>query len=60
MDYREVKEKLENIKMSLEIKLQNEHLSLAEKEALQNAISNYEYIIELADMNHYERGFYIQ
>ncbi|MDZ5473063.1 DUF3896 family protein [Bacillus sp. 31A1R] len=31
-------------------------LSLEEKDNIKNTIMNYEYIIELTDMNHFERG----
>lgn len=56
MEYLKLKEKLEETKKELVYKMQNPTLTPEEKEELQKAISNYEYIIELADMNHFERG----
>jgi hypothetical protein len=50
------KELLEAVKQDLLNKMQDPHLTLEEKENLQKSVMNYEYIIELADMNHYERG----
>ncbi|HAQ08310.1 MAG TPA: DUF3896 domain-containing protein [Bacillus bacterium] len=55
MNYQEVKEKLEALKLGLN-KLQNPDLLIEEKESIQRSIANYEYIIELTDMNHFERG----
>ncbi|GHH98959.1 DUF3896 family protein [Neobacillus kokaensis] len=57
MDYREVKNQLEETKLKLMKKAENPKLSLEEKENIQHSIINFEYIIELTDMNHYERGF---
>jgi hypothetical protein len=37
-------------------KMQNPNLSKEEKEKIEKEIVNYEYIIELTDMNHFERG----
>jgi hypothetical protein len=56
MDYLEVKNKLEASKLKLMTKMQNPNLSKEEKELIQKEIVNYEYIIELTDMNHFERG----
>ncbi|MBM4761801.1 DUF3896 family protein [Bacillus sp. B15-48] len=56
MKYTEVKEQLEAIKLNLINKMDNPELTLEEKEELKKSIVNYEYIIELTDMNHYERG----
>ncbi|QOR65002.1 DUF3896 family protein [Cytobacillus suaedae] len=56
MEYKQVKEKLEASKMELIYKLQKQNLSNEEKENLQKSIANIDYIIELTDMNHYERG----
>jgi hypothetical protein len=56
MNYKEVKEKLEASKLNLINKMHNHALSLEEKENIQKSIINYEYIIELTDMNHFERG----
>ncbi|MBE4909962.1 DUF3896 family protein [Bacillus luteolus] len=56
MDYKQVKEKLEASKMELIHKLQKPNLSHEEKDNLEKSIANIDYIIELTDMNHYERG----
>ena len=56
MNYQEVKEKLEALKLGLNNKLQNPDLLIEEKESIQRSIANYDYIIELTDMNHFERG----
>ncbi|MGJ7911632.1 DUF3896 family protein [Neobacillus sp. LXY-1] len=56
MDYQVVKIKLEESKLLLEKKLLSPSLSLEEKETLQHSIDNFDYIIELTDMNHFERG----
>lgn len=56
MDYQEIKEKLEILKLKLINNMQNPTLSIEEKENIQNSIVNYEYIIELTDMNHFARG----
>ncbi|WP_052948804.1 DUF3896 family protein [Mesobacillus campisalis] len=56
MDHLEIKEKLEAIKQDLLNKMENPDLSSEEKANLQLSLMNYEYIIELADMNHFERG----
>ncbi|WP_423801206.1 DUF3896 family protein [Neobacillus sp. SAB-20_R2A] len=56
MNYLEVKEKLEASKHNLEKRLENLQLSKEEKETLLHSIDNYNYIIELTDMNHYARG----
>jgi hypothetical protein len=56
MDYQEVKNKLEASKLKLMNKMQNPNLSKEEKEKIEKEIVNYEYIIELTDMNHFERG----
>ncbi|WP_079505195.1 DUF3896 family protein [Mesobacillus jeotgali] len=56
MDYLEVKSQLENLQMKLANKLQHPDLSAVEKNELQKAIANYDYIIELTCMNHFERG----
>ncbi|MED4205480.1 DUF3896 family protein [Neobacillus mesonae] len=57
MDYREVKDQLEETKLKLMKKAKNPNLSPEEQENIQNSIINFEYIIELTDMNHFERGF---
>lgn len=56
MDYLDVKEELEVHKLNLMKKLDNPNLTKEEFENLQNAINNYNYIIELTEMNHFERG----
>lgn len=56
MNYQEVKSQLEALQMALVTKMQNPGLSLEEKEAILKSIANYEYIIELTCMNHFERG----
>jgi hypothetical protein len=56
MNHQEIKEKLEAVKQELLNKIQNPNLTLEEKEDIQKSVVNYEYIIELADMNHFERG----
>ncbi|MGX6444587.1 DUF3896 family protein [Neobacillus sp. K501] len=57
MDYQEVKNILEVSKNELLKKLESQNLSEEERKNLQDSIHNYEYIIELTDMNHFERGF---
>lgn len=56
MDYLEIKSQLEALQMQLANKIQNPDLSIDEKIELQKAIDNYDYIIELTCMNHFERG----
>jgi hypothetical protein len=56
MNYLEVKEKLEASKLELVKKLQNPNLTKDEFETIKKSIVNYDYIIELTDMNHFERG----
>lgn len=56
MKYQEVKEKLEASKLELMNKMKNKDLSKDELASIQLAIENYNYIIELTDMNHFERG----
>ncbi|WP_404328671.1 DUF3896 family protein [Mesobacillus maritimus] len=56
MDYKEVRNFLEEMKQNLENKMQDKSLSPEEREEIHKSIVNYEYIIELTDMNHYERG----
>lgn len=56
MNYQEVKSQLEALQMTLMTKMQNPDLTLDEKEAILRSIANYEYIIELTCMNHFERG----
>lgn len=56
MEYKEVKQFLESMKQNLENKMHDASLSQEEKEEILKSIVNYEYIIELTDMNHFERG----
>lgn len=56
MSYQEVKSQLEALQMALVMKMQNPDLSQEEKENIVKSIANYEYIIELTCMNHFERG----
>ena len=56
MNYHEVKEKLEAVKSDLTKKIQNPNLTDEEKEIIKNSILNYEYMIELTEMNHFVRG----
>ncbi len=56
MNYIEVKEKLEATKLDLVKKLKNPNLTKEEFETIKKSIDNYDYIIELTDMNHFERG----
>ncbi|MFE8699995.1 DUF3896 family protein [Cytobacillus sp. FJAT-54145] len=56
MEYQHVKQKLEERKKDLVSKMQNPDLTIEEKENIEKSIKNYEYIIELTDMNHHERG----
>jgi hypothetical protein len=56
MNYLEVKEKLEASKLELIKKLKNPNLTKEEYETIKKSIDNYDYIIELTDMNHFERG----
>lgn len=56
MNYLEIKKKLEAAKQELEIKMHGQAVSDSEKDTLQKRIDNYEYMIELTEMNHFERG----
>jgi hypothetical protein len=56
MNYLEVKESLEATKLDLVNKLNNPNLTKEESETIKKSIKNYDYIIELTDMNHFERG----
>ncbi|MBJ8111259.1 DUF3896 family protein [Bacillus cereus group sp. N6] len=56
-DYQATKKYLEEKKQQLCNKLSCKHLSKKEREQLKLEIDNYEYILNLAEMNHYERGF---
>ncbi|PEQ07198.1 hypothetical protein CN587_02935 [Bacillus wiedmannii] len=56
-DCHATKKYLEEKKQQLCNKLSCKHLSKKEREQLKLEIDNYEYILNLAEMNHYERGF---
>ncbi|PEK47244.1 hypothetical protein COL64_07470 [Bacillus toyonensis] len=56
-DYLATKKHLELKKQNLCKKLSNKRLSEKEREQLKHEIDNYEYILNLVEMNHYERGF---
>lgn len=60
MNYQEIKQTLEEKKHHLEDKLKDPTLLKEQKEEIQSAINNYEYIIELTEMNHYKRGTLIE
>ncbi len=51
------KKYLEEKKQQLCNQLSNMHLSKKEREQLKLEIDNYEYILNVVEMNHYERGF---
>lgn len=56
MDYQEIKGQLEGQKVNLMRRLNDQNLSKEEIEKIKKNIDNYEYIIELTEMNYYERG----
>ncbi|AIE79190.1 DUF3896 domain-containing protein [Bacillus anthracis] len=56
-DYNATKKYLDEKKQQLCNKLSNMHLSKKEREQLKLEIDNYDYILNLVEMNHYERGF---
>lgn len=57
MNYQDVIEILEENKINLTKVLANNNLPKEEYEMIQQTIDNYNYIIELTEMNHFERGF---
>lgn len=57
MNYKDIIVILEENKRNLIKKLEMKDLSKEEYESIQNSINNYDYIIELTEMNHYERGY---
>jgi hypothetical protein len=59
MNYKEVKEKLEASKLELMKKIEDPNISNEEKQNIKKSLDNYEYIIELTDMNHFERGLIV-
>ncbi|MEH7223231.1 DUF3896 family protein [Bacillus sp. JJ1566] len=56
MKYKEVKEILDDTKQELVNKMNDPDLTGEEIEQIQKFIANYDYIIELTDMNYFERG----
>lgn len=57
MNYKDIIVNLEENKRKLIERLENKDLAKEEHELVQNSINNYDYIIELTEMNHFERGF---
>jgi hypothetical protein len=56
MNYEEIKQ---DITLKIEVlqrKLEDPDITSSEIEMIQNMINNYQYISELAEMNHYHRG----
>lgn len=53
----DTKKYLEEKKQQLCNKLSSKHLSKKEREQLNLEIDNYEYILDLVEMNYYEWGF---
>jgi predicted transcriptional regulator YdeE len=56
MDYQYIIAKLEDDKRKLTEKLENKELPKTEYETIKHSIENYDYIIQLTEMNHFERG----
>lgn len=56
MDYREIITSIEKIKLNLFKMLEDNNLSQEEYDSIQHSIDNYNYIIELTEMNHFKRG----
>ncbi|ARJ21692.1 DUF3896 family protein [Bacillus mycoides] len=56
-DYQATKKHLELKKQQLCKKLTNVKLTEEERKQIHLEIDNYEYILNLVEMNHYERGF---
>lgn len=55
--YQEMKDRLETQKLDLVKKLENPTITESERRDIQLSIDNYQYILDLTDMNYYERGF---
>jgi len=55
-NYDEIKEMLEQKKQKLIQQLEGRNLTSKEQQAIHMSIANYEYILELVDMNHFNRG----
>ncbi|MGH0598082.1 DUF3896 family protein [Bacillus mycoides] len=56
-DYQATKKNLELKKQQLCKKLTSVKLTEEERKQIHLEIDNYEYILNLVEMNHYERGF---
>ncbi|MFD0829403.1 DUF3896 family protein [Neobacillus sp. M.A.Huq-85] len=56
MDYLEVISIIEKNKLNLVKMLEGRDLSKEQMDSIQHSIDNYNYIIELTEMNHFERG----
>lgn len=54
--YDEIKEMLEQEKQKLIQQLERQKLTSEEQQTIHLSIANYEYILELVDMNHFNRG----
>lgn len=55
-NYHETKKQLEEKKQQLCKKLKNTNLTDKERDQIKMQIDNYEYILTLVEMNHFERG----
>lgn len=55
-DYYETKRQLEMKKQQLCEQLANTKLTEEERKKIKREIDNYEYILNLVEMNHFERG----
>lgn len=55
-DYHETKRQLEMKKQQLCEQLANTKLTEEERKKIKREIDNYEYILNLVEMNHFERG----
>ncbi|WP_075982926.1 DUF3896 family protein [Bacillus massilinigeriensis] len=56
MDYLEIKDQLSSTILNLSKQLESKDLAKEEYEEIKRTINNYQYILELTDMNHFERG----
>ncbi len=56
MNYSDIIGNLEENKRKLMERLKQKDLTREEYESVQNSIQNYDYILELTEMNHFERG----
>lgn len=55
-NYDEIKEMLKQEKQKLIQQLEGRKLTSKEQQTLHMSIANYDYILELVDMNHFNRG----